>query len=70
MAKTFQIVIEKRGKVTNGDVLKAVFPNAQDWEYEKPDMIAGHYMVLGDTVKIFNLDWWNAPYREENNNEL
>ena len=46
---------------TNGDMIKALFPNYEsryDPEYE---IITGH---LDKTHRHnFNLDWWNAPYK-------
>ena len=45
---------------TNGDMIKAMFPNYEsryDTEYE---IITGH---LDKTHRHnFDLDWWNAPY--------
>ena len=58
--------IEIPNNATNGDVIKAIFPDAEiyDWGAE------------GDYVDICGLDyegitvcrkWWNAPYRREEN---
>lgn len=48
--------------VTNGDILKILFPNYEsryDAEYE---VITGH---LDKTHRHnFNLDWWDAPYKK------
>jgi len=59
MTKTIQIMIDKRGTVTNGDVIKAVFPNSMIAE---DDYIA---ITNLDDVTSFRGSWWNAPYREE-----
>lgn len=50
---------------TNGDMIKAVFPNARDWEVKAPNMVSGHYIDLDKcgTIKVFSLDWWNAQYK-------
>ena len=45
--------------MTNGDAIKAMFPNANIW---------GHnYMYMEDEVYLhkFDADWWNAPYKAE-----
>ena len=47
---------------TNGDIIKAMFPNAKEWEVTEYEAWAGHYVDL-DTIKIFALDWWNAKYK-------
>ena len=44
--------------VTNGDVIKAVFP---DSVIDEDDFIA---LTNLDDVTSFRGDWWNAPYRE------
>lgn len=50
--------------ITNGDMIKALFPNANEWEVTEPKAVAGHYFYFGDgTIKIFSLAWWNAPYK-------
>lgn len=59
-----QIVIEKRGTVTNGDVIKAVFPNTTVVEHEnKVDVLRL------DGYTIFFKEWWNAPYERSEENE-
>lgn len=51
-------------KATNGDVIKALFPEIKDWEIPKHEELFGHYVDFGDaTIKNFSLEWWNAPYR-------
>lgn len=48
---------------TNGDVIKAMFPNATDYEYSDAfRLVSGHYIEL-DKLKVFDLAWWNAPYK-------
>ena len=61
--------IPKRGqKLTNGDVIKALFPSAvyNENQYLTVTMDcqvrdAMHF------VSQFDLDWWNAPYKEQKN---
>ena len=56
---------------TNGDVIKAMFP-----DYEVTGRILfneGWRIVVKlykeDWTHDFDLDWWNAPYTKEQNNE-
>lgn len=46
--------VEIAGNVTNGDIVKAMFPN------EPLTSITGT-LWLGDNMS-FNGNWWNAPY--------
>lgn len=51
MAKTFNIIIGKRGTVTNGDMIKAMFPNCEVFEYKvktnsKGDIVVGYDVFL------------------------
>ena len=64
MGKTIQIMIDKRGVVTNGDVIKAMFPNG-DVEYRGG--LIKYHMPKDNCVYEFLTDWWNAPYREGDN---
>ena len=54
---------------TNGDVIKALFPN---WEYKDSAVKIGydynHYIdcyVTKTWVVSFDKYWWNAPYKEK-----
>lgn len=47
--------------VTNGDMIKAVFPNAMVYNAG----IAMDVEFLEDEEHWFNKDWWNAPYKAE-----
>jgi hypothetical protein len=52
-----QINIPKRATITNGDVIKAMFPNAE--------IDIGERLVLFDVgvwIATFPLYWWNEPY--------
>ena len=46
---------------TNGDVLKAVFPNGT----EVKGQIKIYYSFFPFGKMEFSLDWWNAPYKVE-----
>lgn len=83
MGKTIQIMIDKRGVVTNGDVLQAVFPSAEVKEETIRDTIANKDIIVGYEVFLythkprkkgdfgfgtrqhFEKEWWNSPYKEE-----
>lgn len=52
---------------TNGDMIKAMFPNAQIDYHEKSDLVDRYVIVYikdCDTCQDYSYDWWNAPYRE------
>ena len=57
------VVLIKYGG-TNGDVIKALFPSI---EIEEENGIVE--MSIGCFVNSFRLDWWNAPYKREDDNE-
>ncbi len=46
---------------TNGDVIKAMFPNAQI-EYWAEYSTYNVEFPNDNDVKHFSYDWWNAPY--------
>ena len=50
---------------TNGDIIKAMFPNAKTWEIIVVNItyvcVAFEGMI---EIKKFTLDWWNAPYKK------
>ena len=61
---------------SNGDVIKAMFPDA---EIRFLTTLSGIHTVAVDFMDnmldqsycmyTFNFDWWNAPYQKENKNE-
>ncbi len=61
------VYIPKRGqKITNGDVIKALFPNTERADrYGDADV----YLLDGNASYTPNLiafkSWWNAPYKAE-----
>ena len=52
--------ISKRGTVTNGDFIKAAFP---DCEEEYRDDVVDVYGLSSFSV-TFKADWWDSPYKE------
>lgn len=65
-----EIKIDKENP-TNGDVIKAVFPNARkgEFEYTYNECIKLPYHTKYDTGLLFDKDWWNAPYAERSDAE-
>lgn len=71
-----QIVIDIPNNATNGDMIKAMFPNAK---YQHIIKLSGvnYMMIYGinglydnqgnwcDREVSFNDDWWNSPYKTE-----
>lgn len=60
MGLILRINISKRGqKVTNGDVIKALFPNGSQ--------VKGADIYIMDDNKsnvFYDFEWWNSPYKE------
>lgn len=51
---------------TNGDAIKAMFPNIEIDYHEKSDFVDSHvtvYIKDCDTCQDYSCDWWNAPYK-------
>lgn len=59
--------------VTNGDVIKAMFPDAEIKEimgsFDK-DKLLGYRTWLGGRSQDYFLDWWNEPYNSEKTETL
>lgn len=60
--------VEIAGNLTNGDVIKAMFPDAIKSNYVESDLVMQDYVTiyLGDYEMRVSYDWWNAPYKAEN----
>jgi hypothetical protein len=64
------INIPKRGqKITNGDVIKAMFPNI---ECKKEGIVVSVKYLDSNKGALLNerhfwADWWNAPYNPQQN---
>ena len=56
--------VEITGNLTNGDMIKAMFPNSHDWE-ATIEGESSHYLELPNNLVInrFTEDWWNALYK-------
>lgn len=53
---------------TNGDMIKALFPDAQIDYHEKSDLVDRHVTAFikdCDTCQDYSYDWWNTPYKGE-----
>ena len=66
MLKTHQTVLTIPENPTNGDMIKALFPNIEIYDSEKMESVYtgipfGKY--IGANVDCMR-DWWNAPYKE------
>lgn len=55
--------VEIAGKITNGDMIKAMFPH-YEIETEK-DVVWIHNLGFDGGWKQFLKEWWNAPYNKE-----
>lgn len=57
---------------TNGDVIKAMFPNVRILDMSEVGVVQlvweGVDVFLGES-RNFNCDWYNAPYKESDNDE-
>lgn len=51
---------------TNGDVIKALFPNIEPIEAPLTKIYVYVYTKDHKCMR-FDSDWWNAPYKEQNN---
>lgn len=49
-------------EMTNGDVIKALFPSSEVRE-SMDDLV--HYTLDGYVGNYTTKDWWNAPYKKE-----
>lgn len=57
---------------TNGDVIRAMYPDIQIDYHEKTDLIDRNVTVFikdCDTCQDYSYDWWNAQYTREADNE-
>ena len=59
--------VEVLGNLTNGDMIKALFPNCE----QKEHMNNGYFEMYFDndlknaSYMRVSKDWWNAPYKKE-----
>lgn len=59
-AKTIQIMIDKRGSVTNGDVIRASFPNISIVNVFGGDI----WFKVDNSYLQCSESWWDSPYKE------
>lgn len=66
-----ELKIELPKNATNGDMIKTIFPNAEIKEirgsFDKNKLLGYRTWLDGHSQDYF-LDWWNAPYKEESDN--
>jgi hypothetical protein len=55
--------VEIKGNLTNGDMIKTIFPNIDASVSGDGDVIDVYN--LGIYCQTFDTEWWNAPYRVE-----
>lgn len=62
----FPIVLRFPKNPTNGDVIKALFPDAESWFDMEDNVIRIDFG--SETLECLNLNWWNdwwkAPYKK------
>lgn len=51
--------------MTNGDVLKTLFPTFKAGEINSDTVILEQLYPLPTCVMQFNRKWWNSPYKSE-----
>ena len=61
----YDIITDLPRNATNGDVIKALFPDAKTTEYG--DCLVD--FTYQTESQFFTLDWWNAPYERRRVNE-
>lgn len=66
MAKTITLYIEKRGCVTNGDMIKALFPDIKVYRCNGCAHPSDKTSVLLE--HMLSSDWWNSPYKAGDTN--
>lgn len=57
--------LEIAGNLTNGDVIKAVFPNVLRSNYIENDMTIIYLQDENESEMVVPEDWWLAPYKAE-----
>lgn len=63
--KVLENCIEIPDRATNGNMIKAMFPDAEIKEIRGTldSSLLGYRTWLGGRSQDFLLDWWNAPYK-------
>ena len=62
-----KVYISKRGqKPTNGDVIKALYPDATVYSYADNFKLFSDLVICPQNYMMeADRDWWNAPYKNE-----
>lgn len=60
MAKTITLIVAKRGCVTNGDVIKTMFPHYDIEVNEQKNYV---YIFYDSFYTTYPLRWWLEPYK-------
>lgn len=56
--------VEIAGGMTNGEVIKALFPNALRSDYIENDMLILYLQDESESEMVVPEDWWNSPYQK------
>lgn len=64
--KISAVTIEVNGTLTNGDVIKAMFPSVEVKEKNNGYEV---YFGVGTAIQFFNHQWWNSPYKESDKDD-
>ena len=62
----FSGIVKLSGNFTNGDVIKAMFPDnvfAED-KWRDENGVTWHTDIISDNGMTFTDFWWNAPYQK------
>lgn len=59
----YDIIVTLPHNPTNGDTIKAMFPNIESRLDEKTGVILVKW--ADETTKTFKANWWNAPFKKE-----
>lgn len=64
--KALESSISIPSDATNGDVIKAVFPNATVYSFSYGYCVYSDEVVCPQNFMMStSIDWWNAPYKED-----
>ena len=62
--------VEIADNLTNGDVIKAMFPNALRSDYIENDMVIVYLQDKNESEMVVSEDWWFAPYKAESEDKI
>ena len=64
MARALRLGTPIPDNATNGDVIKAMFPNAKIVETDREVFLYTGAREKDEDIQIFDIEWWNAPYQK------